>query len=298
MSLEPEQLSTFLAVLEQRSISAAARAVHLSQPAVSARIRRLEQTLGTALFDRSARGISPTPAGERLAVRAREIQSLLDLAAAEVGATHELGELELVASTTIAAHALPPVLATFRKEYPDVRFKLRTCNTGEVLDAVRSGTFPLGLVEGHKRTPAVRLEPWVDDEIFPVIGASAPRGWLPRRIEDLEQIPILWREPGSGTRAVVAKALRVAGARSKPVDHDLVLGASEAIASGVAAGLGIGFLSRWSAGPLLQTGRLRMIPALDLTIRRTFHWALPPGGLVGTALHFRQFAQRRPPVPA
>ena len=76
-----------------------------------------------------------------------------------------------------------------------------------------------------------------------------------------------------------------------------MLGASEAIASGVAAGLGIGFLSRWSAAPLLETGKLRILPALDLTIRRTFHWALPSGGLTGTPAHFRQFAQTRPPVP-
>lgn len=296
-SIDPDLLPTFLAVLEQGRIAAAARVLHMSQPAVSARIRRLEDSVGVTLLERSVRGVSPTPAGRRLAEHAREIQRMLDRAAADVGATAALGPLSIVASTTIAAQVLPAALASFRRDHPGVEIRLRIGNTEEVLDAVRSGRHPIGLVEGHRRAAAVRLEPWIDDELLLVVGREVAGRWAPRRAEDLSNIPLLWREPGSGTRAVIARALRAAGVRGKPQSGDLVLGSNEAIASGVAAGLGVGFLSRWSLAPHLASGRVRIVAGFALTVKRTFHWALPSGGLSGTAAHFVQHVTRTPPTP-
>ena len=297
-TLDPELLTTFLAVLEHGRMAAAARATHLSQPAVSARIQRLEQTLGTALFHRSVRGVSPTPAGQRLAGYAREMQGLLERAAADIGGAEQLGTLAVFASTTIAAQVLPITLAAYRKQHPDVDLKIRVGNTEEVVAAVRDGSFPLGLVEGTKRVAAVRLQPWVDDELQLVVGRDAPLHWRPRTPADLVEVPLLWREPGSGTRAVIARSLRAAGARGKPQTGDLVLGSNEAITNGVAAGLGLGFVSRWSLGPHLRAGRVALVPGFDLAIRRTFHWALPSGGLSGTTAHFVNFATQKPPAMA
>ena len=76
--IDPSLLPTFLDVLRHRGIGAAARATHMSQPAVTARIRRLEDTLGVPLLLRSRTGITPTAAGERLADYARAVQRLLD----------------------------------------------------------------------------------------------------------------------------------------------------------------------------------------------------------------------------
>ncbi len=295
--LDAELLPTFLAVLEHGRIAAAARAVHLSQPAVSARIRRLEEALGTVLFERSASGVSPTPAGERLAVHAREVQRALDRAVAEVGATDSLGKLSILASTTIAAHVLPATLAAYRAQHPEVELDLRIGNTETVIAAVRDGHQPIGLVEGHRRASGVRLEPWVDDELQLVIGRGAPSTWRLREVSDLERVPLLWRETGSGTRAVLSRALRGAGVRSKPTGRDLVLGSNEAITSGIAAGLGVGFLSAWSVGPHVAAGRVRTVPGLGLQVRRTFCWAVPTGGCQGTAAHFMRFATRTPPTP-
>ncbi|MEZ5979029.1 MAG: LysR family transcriptional regulator [Planctomycetota bacterium] len=296
--LDPQLLETFLAVLQHGRISAAARAVHLSQPAVTARMRKLEETVGAPLLVRSVRGVTPTPAGERLAARARELQRLLDEIAGEVAVDDDaaLGPLHVAASTTIAAHVLPRVLARFRARHPDLPIELRVGNTEEVVDAVRSGAFPLGLVEGTKRAAGVKLSTWVDDQLLPVVGATAD--WRVRSVRDLENVPILWREQGSGTRAVVAKALRAAGVRHTPGDRDAVLGTSSAIAGAVAAGMGIAFLSRWALGAEFASGRLVPLAGLDLRIVRTFQWALPAGALTGTAASFHDFATRNPPSPS
>jgi DNA-binding transcriptional LysR family regulator len=294
--LDPELLATFLAVVQHGRISAAARAVHLSQPAVTARVRRLEESVGAPLLVRSVRGVEPTPAGRRLAERAREVRRLLEEALDEVGDDeHALGDLAIAASTTIAAHVLPSVLARFRARHPTVPIEIEIGNTKEVVEAVRSGARPLGLVEGTARAVGVRLEPWLDDELVPVIGVDAP--FVVRRDADLLDVPILWREAGSGTRAVVAEALKRAGLRTRPAPLDPVLGTSSAIANAAAAGLGVAFLSRWSLAPLLAAGRLRTIPGLALTIRRTFQWALPAGVLTGSAARFHRMATQSPPVP-
>ena len=293
MPLDSGLLDTFVAVVDCGRISAAARRLCLSQPAVTARIRRLEDAVGGPLLLRSAQGVTPTPSGDRLLGYAREVQRLLDDALAHCGPAERLGPLELIASTTLAAHVLPPLLARFRARHQQVALRIESGNTDEAVAAVRSGRFPLGVVEGHARASGLRLEPWLDDEIVPVAGARAP--FAPRTIAELAALPILWREPGSGTRAVVARALRTGGVRNRPEPIDLVLGSTDAIAGAAAAGLGIAFLSRWSLGPHLAAGLLRVLPGLDLTVRRTFRFALPAGGLGGTAAHFVDFARRNPP---
>ena len=294
--IDPSLLPTFLDVLRHRGIGAAARATHMSQPAVTARIRRLEDTLGVPLLLRSRTGITPTAAGERLADYARAVQRLLDEAGREVPTDEAAsGPLELIASTTIAAFVLPPVLATFRRLHPETPIRLSIGNTDEVIEALRSGAAPLGLVEGHARASGVRLEPWLDDELVPVVGRDAP--WRPRRPTDLAEVPILWREPGSGTRAVVSRGLAAHGVRRRPTDGDLELAGTDAIVGAARAGLGIAFLSRWVLAPWLSAGRLVEIPALGLSIRRTFHWALPGGRPGGMAGRFLALAAAHPPRP-
>jgi len=295
-ALDPTLLATFLAVHRAGRISGAAKALHLSQPAVTAQVRRLEGALGLALFTRSVRGVVPTEAGERLARHAVALERLVEVAIADVRgeAQAERGELVVAASTTIAAHLLPPLFAGFRGAHRDVALRARVGNTEEVLDDVRDGRAPIGLVEGHARAAGLRLEPFLDDEIVLVMGRDAT--FKLRSARDLENVPLLVREAGSGTRSVVERALIKAGLGKRARARDVELGSTEAILSGAVAGLGVAFVSRWSIRAHLASGLVRVVPGLDLVVRRTFRWALPAGGLAGTAASFHAFAVRAPPV--
>lgn len=293
-ALDPTLLATFLAVHRSGRISGASKVLHLSQPAVTAQVRRLEQVLGVALFTRSVRGVTPTEAGERLAKHATAIERLVEQAIGEVRGESEPegGELVVAASTTIAAHVLPPLFAGFRSAHRAVALRARVGNTEEILEDVRDGRAPVGLVEGHARAAGVRLEPFIDDEIVLVAGRDAP--FKVRSLRDLEQVPLLVREEGSGTRSVVERALAKAGLGKRARARDIELGSTEAILSGAIAGLGVAFVSRWSIRHLAP-GLLREVPGLDLVVRRTFRWALPAGGLAGAAASFHAFAVRSPP---
>jgi DNA-binding transcriptional LysR family regulator len=284
-------LPTFLAVLDARRISAAAKVLHLSQPAVTAQVRRLEEGLGTPLFTRSARGVAPTDAALRLAEHARAVHRQLEQAVADVALERPAtGPLVVAASTTVAAHVLPPLLAAFRAKHPRVPVRVRVGNTEQVLEDLRAERVPLGIVEGHARASGLRLEPLVDDEIVPVIGCNTPL--VVRELRDLDSVPLLWREAGSGTRAVVERALAKAGlGRRTARALDLELGSTEAILGGAAAGLGVGFVSRWSARAHLAAGQVRVVPGVDLVLRRTFRWALPAGAPSGQAAVFYGLAR-------
>ncbi len=281
--LDSRRLKVFRAVCAEGSLSRAARRLHLSQPAVTACVQQLEAAVGTALLVRGVRGVEPTPAGARLLPFADAMVELLDRATAEVGERPESNEpLVLAASTTAATYLVPRHLAALRRELGDFPIELRVGNTAEVLSWVERRTVPLGLVEGKGRAPRVRLEPVLDDEILPVVAADAPRAFLRAAASRLEGATLLLREPGSGTREVVERALRRIG--RKPGRLDVELGSTEAIRMGVLANLGIAFLSRLVIGAELENGRLRILEVPGLSIRRAFSLAYlgtPPSGLAG-----------------
>ena len=282
---DSRHLDVLRAVIDAGSITKAARVLHLSQPAVTASVKKLEGALGVTLLTRFPRGVTPTDAGRRLLLHARRVDAQLDELVADVTARDApLGPLVIGASTTIAAGLLPKLFARFRAQHGNTGLRLIVGNTSEIIAQVESGALPLGLVEGPPRAARVRLERLLDDTLLPVVAANSPfRG----NNVDLNT-PVLWREVGSGTRTVVERALRKLG--RKPMPFDLELGSTAAIRRAVGLSLGVAFLSRWSMGEDLDAGRLRLLHIPGLEIGRRFSWALPSAQLGGTAARFHAFA--------
>jgi LysR family transcriptional regulator, transcriptional activator of the cysJI operon len=301
--IEPGLLTTFIAVADRKSVSGAAEVMHLSQPAVTAQIKKLEDGLGASLFLRSVQGMRLTSKGAQLYSYARDIARLLAEAQSAVAEGNEpVGRLKMAASTTIASYVLPEALTAFCRTYPRIELELAVGNTEEVLQRVRDGLYPVGLVEGLPHAPQLRLKPFVEDELVLIRGVGARAEEIGRktkslrRARDLAAMPIIWREAGSGTRAVTERALRAVGVNPRRLSHEKVIGGTEGIKAAVAAGLGIAFVSRWSIQDELAHGQLAIIPLVDLTIPRTFHWALPAGALPSAAFAVTRYLEAYPPV--
>ncbi|BDU71668.1 LysR family transcriptional regulator [Mesoterricola silvestris] len=294
-ALDPRRLETFRVVADMGQVSAASRLLNLSQPAVTAQIRLLEAEAGQPLFTRHAGGVRLTEAGLRLLDYARRIHALLEeaVAAAALAGTPG-GQLHLAASTTTAGHVLPGLFQGYGAHRRCGSVRLEVGNTEEVLAWVREGRVGLGMVEGLTRAPGVSLEPFLRDELVAVRPVHGPFAEI-RSLRALVAAPLLWREEGSGTRTVVERAFAKAGLRVRPRDGDLILGDTEAIKTSVLAGLGIGFLSRWSIQSELRHGELEVIPVPDLAIHRTFSWVQGGGGLAGEAQAFLRWARSHPP---
>ena len=289
--LDPRRLETFRVVATLGKISLAARALYLSQPAVTAQVRKLEAECGAPLFVRTPRGVSLNERGQALLVYAQRVRQALEEAAAAVLDQAPRGELVLAASTTVASYVLPPLLVGFCRVAPGVSIRMDVGNTHQVLEAVREGRAPLGLVEGHARAAGVRLQAFLADELCPTIGGpAAPPLAAVRKLRDLEAVPIIWREPGSGTRAVVERALRRAGSSRKWRRGDFQLASTEAIKTAVALGAGVGFLSRLSMRRELASGALHALALPGVRMERAFSWVLPADDLQGVAGTFVRFA--------
>ena len=297
--IAPRRLETFRVVAQTGKISSAAKLLHLSQPAVTAQIHMLELACGRALLDRTPRGVTPTPWGLRLLDAARQVHLVLDEAeAALLGDDREdLGsELVMAASMPTSAYVVTPLLATFRTLHPALRFRLDVANTEQVLASLEAGRVPLAMVEGPARADRVHLERYLDDELVPVVAAAAPQFRSITSAADLTRVPLLLREPGSGSRVIVEKALAKAIGARRVHRGILQLGSNQSVKMAAVAGLGVAFLSRWSVRLQVAAGALRILPIRDLRIARTFSWATlsPPRGLAG---RFLEWARQNPPAP-
>jgi DNA-binding transcriptional LysR family regulator len=148
--VERRQLEYFLAVVDHGGVTAAATALHISQPALSAAIKMLERDLGAMLFHRLPRGVTLTDAGAELAESARVIIREFDTARARVEAVTGLiaGQLDMISLPGMVLDPLAPVIGQFRRRYPKVRVRIvQADRPEEVRDAVRSGAAELGLTD-------------------------------------------------------------------------------------------------------------------------------------------------------
>ena len=300
--MENFRLTVFREVAQQLSFRKASETLNLSQPAVSQQVRALEEETGVRLFDRATGDghgsqISLTEAGRVLLDYATASAATLDEARRALANLNQTvaGDLHLAASTTVAQYLLPRILGPFLREYPQVKLGLTSGNTEHVVEEVVAQRAALGIIEGPSMRRDLKAERLVQDQM--VLIASPQHPWStrrPRRIEssELAASPLLLRERGSGSRRIVERALKRAGLPLRSLNVLMELDSTEAIISGVEAGLGVGFASRWAIGKAVRLGTVRVIAVEDIHIVRDFSFIHLTGTeLTGAAAAFQRFAR-------
>jgi DNA-binding transcriptional LysR family regulator len=265
------QLAVFHAVAEEGSISRGAARLFVSQPAVSKQVRELETSLGVTLFDRLPRGLRLTEAGRLLAGHARRLFAVEAEAERAIAETKGLsrGRLVVGASLTIGVYLLPEILGAFRKRHPQIGLELEIANTRAIQQQLLENAFDVAFTEGLVEDPQLEAEVFRHDELVAVACPDHPL-LSHRRVtaERFCQEPFLMREKGSGTRAVLERAL---AARGLSVQSAMSLGSTEAIKRAIAAGLGVGMVSHLAVREELASGKLVRITLTDLSVSRPLH---------------------------
>jgi len=265
-------LALFHAVAQAGSISRGAARARVSQPAVSKQIAELEAALGLRLLERLPRGCRLTEAGRILEDYALRWSSLENDAARAIEEYRGLkrGRLAIGASQTIGGYLLPGMIAEFHRRFPEIELQLEIGNTEHVQRLLLAGAVELGLTEGTLESEELESTVFFKDELVAIAPAGHPL--LKKKsvtVRELCREPFILREEGSGTRAVMERALRRQGLKIKPL---LSLVSPEAIKNLVTAGMGLSIVSRLMVALELQTGSLGIIPLKDLTIPRPLHW--------------------------
>lgn len=274
------RLHVFRLVAEMRSLTKAAKALHLSQPAVTKHVKLLEEELRLPLFVRSSSGVVLTDAGtvflQHVQATEKTRAHVLEQLQAPVGRL--TGRLRLGSSMTIASYYLPEVLVRFKTKYNSVTCDVVEGNTDFIVGLLLDQRIELGLVEGPCRRREIQVRPFYEDELIWIASPSDPLAGIKQlKVKALLERPIISRELGSGTRRVVETALRQQGIPIAKLNIAQELPGTEAIKRMVAAGAGIACVSRLSTEQELASGKLVQIHCPRLRLKRQFSILIPQG---------------------
>ncbi|MGM7634915.1 LysR family transcriptional regulator [Bacillus sp. Hm123] len=265
-------LQVFVTVVEKKNFSKAAEELHMTQPAVSQYIRKLEESVGVRLLERTNKYVRLNKAGEIVFHHAKEItglykkmQHLVDDLANEAS-----GPLSIGASYTFGEYILPHLVANMQQNYPNIQPTVTIGNTADISNLVISHQLDVGIVEGHFKTEQpLQTEEIAKDSMVIIASPAHPLSNKDGEVttKDLEQQTWILRESGSGTREAAEHAFQ--RLHISPA-HIVNFGSTQAIKEAVEAGLGISLLSQLAIQKELRYGHLQIINIDKLPFTRQF----------------------------
>lgn len=279
-----KQLEAFLYVAELNSFTRAAKKLYMSQPAVSFQIRSLEDEFKVTLFQRTEKRVVLTEAGRMLYPEVKKIVLHYYKILEELDHLKGLktGRLNIGASTIPGEYILPLFIGSFRKAYPGIRVQLRVGGSAEVMDWVNNMEVALGVTGTVVESGQLECEPWICDEL--ILIAPAHSSWLTKNelsIQELMEVPLIIREPGSGTRKTIEKRLAEVGISLADCKVVMELGSTRAVVTAVQANLGVSFVSRWAAKELLLLNNLKEVKVSKLNRQRQLYLVRNPQAVGG-----------------
>jgi DNA-binding transcriptional LysR family regulator len=260
--MEIPQIEAFLAVGTFGGFRRAAEALRLTQPAVSARIKALEESLGVSLLDRGAGGLALSSAGRAFRPYAEQLLKAVALARQAV---HDLrsptgGAVQIAAALSICTYLLPDVLKRFRAAHPDVMINVRSGHSKEVLEMVLHGEAEIGLARSLHH-PAVETIPLWEDPLM-LVGRSTswPTSARRTRLEEVADRPLIFFDKGSSDWTLSHGLFRNAGLVPNVV---LEVDSIEAAKRMVERGIGLAFLPHLAVAKELRRKALVSIEIVD-----------------------------------
>lgn len=274
--INPFDLRLFTAVLEHGTITAAAQSAHLSLAAASARLKALEDAVGTRLLDRAKSGASPTDAGRALARHAHRVLAELEGLHLEMAAFgHGLrGTVRVLGNTAAMAEALPPLLGPFLARHPDVDIQLQELPSDAVLEGLRRGTADLGIVADHADHSGLRTVPWREDQLVALLPRSTGRRVCtagPISFTALMDKDFVGLGVDSGLSRFL---LRQASLGGRAPHHRVRVSTLDAVARVVAAGVGVAVVPM-STAQRWRDASVRIVPLAEAWSRRRLLLCMP-----------------------
>ena len=259
------QLRAFNVVAREGSLTKAAEHLSISQPAVTAHIRALEERYELSLFRRNSRGVTLTEVGEDLLKISAQIFALESEAAELLDATKELrrGTCRIAAGSP---YFIVPIIAAFQERYPEVHIGLNIGNSQKVTADLLAEKVDIALQTGWEENPLVEAIPFYLHRV--VVFCCHTHPWAQSdkkqiKLSELSVEKMIWREPQSITRQVFEKACRTKSLDIKPI---MEIASRESLFEAVAAGLGIGIVS---SHELPKDQRVHTLKVVDADLETT-----------------------------
>ncbi len=272
--MDIKQLEVFTKVFENCSFSKAAQQLGLSQPTVSAHIQNLEETIGKKLFDRIGRKVVPTHEAKVLYRHAIEILKKRDEALSELLSLNgkKLSGLVRIAASNIPGdYLVPHAIKQLKNTFPEVLFRIEILDSSKVLRALTEQipAYDLGFVGMEPQDRKLEFKKIHDDEIVLIAPPFFKKEEV--ELEELKELPLIFREEESGTRKTVESELKRVGLDLQELNIVAFLGSNTAIKEAVKRGGGFGLVSKYSVQDEVECGKLKVVNVKGLKIKRCFY---------------------------
>ena len=272
--LELRHLRLVVQIVAQGSVTAAARALQLTQPALSHQLREIESRIRTPLFIRTPKRMVATAAGDEVARVGRKILAEVDQLEAQLAGgvfSEAVGSIRITTECYTCYHWLPALLMAFRERWRGIDVQIAPEHTGAALAGLKAGALDVAIVHRRADDRRVRYTSLFDDEMVVVVApghALASRPFV--RPDDFSgEHLILYTTPHSES-IVLADVLRPANVTPQRLTR---IQLTEAIVELIKADLGIGVLARWAVAPHVRAGSLVAVPLTDKGFRRRWYAA-------------------------
>jgi len=262
------KLDVFRTVAMHGSVTQAAKALNIAQPAVTAHLRGLETSLGIQLVTKVGRNIALTPAGERVffwssEVMTRSSEMLNDLSDIRRGVT---GHTTLATSMVVGTFALPEIIIDFNRDFPDVNVRTSIVSPAQATQAVLSGDCDFGvtILDPNQNTTQLQIELLWKEPLYLIAARDSQRVGEVATHAELEQLPYITPVKGQIVRELIDEALRTVGVvRARSV---LEFGHPEPILRAIQADRGAGFIFQSALPADLKANGLRWVPTPQVQI--------------------------------
>ncbi len=288
------RLQVFNTVAKRLNFTKAAEELFITQPAVTKHIQEIENHFKVKLFERNGTKIKLTPAGETLLQHTDQLFAVYRNLEFELNTftQQRTGKLRIGASTTVAQYVLPPVLAAFHKKFNNIKVTLTINNTEQIEQALQNKNIDLGIIEGQSKNNLFKYTEFVKDELVLVANINHPLAKKDMiKPDELLEIPLLLREPGSGTLEVLAHALKPLGIKISQLQNEMELGSTESMKLYLLNSNAMAFLSVHSILKELQNKECCIIDVKGLTIERHFYFIQQHGQAEALPDLFMKFAR-------
>ena len=261
-------LRIFITVADLGSMTAAAKALFISQPTVSQAITELETHYGIKLFERLSKRLFITQNGSQLLSYARHITSLVDEMEQVIKNPEEIGSMTIGASLTIGECLLPALISIFTKKYPHFQVNAIIKNTLDIETLIAKNTVDLAIVEGIVHSADIITEPFENDELARVCGKEHPLYNVKTISPDkLTNINFIVREKGSGTRELFENAMSANEIKWRPAWE---CNGSDIIKSAALKSIGVAVISKRLVQHELDKGLLHAFQIDGIELKRKF----------------------------
>jgi DNA-binding transcriptional LysR family regulator len=264
-------LRTFYVLAKNGSFSRTAEELYVTQPAVSIRIKSLEDYYEIGLFDKVDKKYVLTEGGKLLYHYVEIIFNLIDETKRAISGftDFECGGLSLGASSNIGVYILPCFLGNFKHRFPKINIQVSIDNTKTIEQKLLSNEIDIGLVEAQIRSPEVVIEPWREEKLILITSAKHPFAKI-KKVKPSQLIgePFIVGGRGSGTRRVLQEKM-------PSVLNDLKifleLGSTEAVKKAVEENLGISIVGESAVCRELKNGSLKAIQIDGVELRKKYN---------------------------